>query len=129
LRKYSFPIFEGERFQGENYIWWKIAMEYDVLYINKITYITEYLPDGLSMAGKKLRISCPLGGMENSKVAFNKKFPLRERVKRTLLFCCYGFFAKKNVKQIICESNKYGLVVLLIPCGWLLYKYWDKKYN
>lgn len=129
LRKYSFPVFEGERFQGENYVWWKIAMEYDMLYINKITYITEYLPDGLSKAGKKLRISCPLGGMENSKVAFNKRFPLRERIKRAWLFICYGLFAKKSFFEIIRSSGAVRLIVPNLFFGWLLYTYWRKKYK
>lgn len=128
LRNYSFPVFKGERFQGENYVWWQIALEYDTLYVNRIIYITEYLPDGLSLAGKKLRISCPLGGMENSKVAFNKKFPLRERIKRAWLFICYGFFANKSVGEIVRKSGNKKLIIPNLPFGWMLYIYW-KKYK
>lgn len=129
LKRYEFPVFDGERFQGENYVWWKIALEYDMLYINKIVYITEYLTGGLSKSGKKLRISCPLGGMENSKVAFNKRFPLRERIKRAWLFICYGLFAKKSVSEIVRESEAGWLIVPNLIFGWLLYLYWNKKYN
>ena len=129
LKCHQFPEFKGERFQGENYVWWKIAFEYDMLYINKIIYIAEYLPDGLSKSGKKLRISCPLGGMENSKVGFNKKFPLRERIKRAWLFICYGFFAKMSVTEMVKKSENWKLIVPNIPFGWLLYIYWNKKYN
>ncbi|MBR5156070.1 MAG: glycosyltransferase family 2 protein [Clostridia bacterium] len=129
LKNYSFPVFEGEKFQGENYVWWKIALEYDFLYVNKIIYIAEYLPGGLSKAGKTLRIACPLGGMENSKVAFNKRFPLRERIKRAWLFVCYGLFAKKSVSEIVKESGAGWLIVPNLIFGWLLYLYWNKKYN
>ncbi len=129
LKKYTFPVFENERFQGENYVWWQIALEYNMLYINKITYITEYLPGGLSRAGRKLRINCPLGGMENSKIAFNKKFPLKERIKRAWLYICYGKFAKKSFGDIIKSSGSPGLVALNLLFGWALYVYWDRKYN
>ena len=128
LRNYAFPVFAGERFQGENYVWWQIAMEYDMLYVNKIVYIGNYLDDGLSKAGKKLRISCPLGGMENSRIAFNKKFPMRERIKRAWLFICYGFFAKKSVAEIIRHSECKSLIIPNLLFGWLLYIYWKKKY-
>ncbi len=129
LKKYRFPEFEGERFQGENYVWWRIALEYDMLYINKIVYIAEYLPEGLSKAGKKLRISCPLGGMENSKTAFDSRFPLRERIKRAWLYICYGLFAKKSIWEIIKSSERWQLIVSNLPFGILLYIYWNYKYN
>jgi len=129
LKKYEFPVFEGERFQGENYVWWKIAFEYDMLYINKIVYLAEYLSDGLSKSGKKLRISCPLGGMENSKVGFSKRFPLKERIKRAWLFVCYGFFAKMSVIEIVKKSENWKLIVPNLIFGWLVYIYWNKKYN
>lgn len=129
LKEHSFPVFEGERFQGENYVWWKIAFNYDMLYINSIVYLAEYLSDGLSKSGKKLRISCPLGGMENSKVGFNKRFPLKERIKRAWLFICYGFFAKKSIPEIVKESENRRLIFPNLPFGWMLYVYWKKKYN
>ncbi len=129
LRGHSFPVFAGECFQGENYVWWKIFFEYDMLYINKIIYIGQYLPDGLSRLGRKLRIACPLGGMENSKVGFHKKFPFKERVKRAWLFICYGFFAKMDVIEIVKKSENWKLIVPNLPFGWLLYVYWNRKYN
>lgn len=128
LKKYKFPVFENERFQGENYIWQQIALKYNMMYINKIIYITEYLEGGLTKSGRKLRINCPLGGMENSKVGFNSKFPLKIRIKKAWLYVCYGKFAKKGFITIVKESGNALLIIPNYIFGFLLYLYWKKKY-
>lgn len=129
LKKYKFPVFENEKFLGENIVWWKIALEYDMFYINKIIYITEYLEGGLSKSGRKLRIKCPLGGMENSKAGMGKKFPLKERIKRTTLYICYGFFANKKILWMINDCGQPALFIISLPLGYLLKTYWKYKYN
>lgn len=127
LKKYRFPVYDGEKFQGENYIWWQIAQEYNMIYINQIIYVTEYHEGGLTKSGRRLRINCPLGGMDNSKMGFNKKFPVQERLKRGILFNCYAFFRKENKRNRLKDSNNHPiLVILTYPFGWLLYLYWKK---
>lgn len=129
LKKYRFPEYHNEKFQGENFIWWQIALEYDMLYVNKIIYITEYLEGGLTKSGKKLRINCPLGGMDNSKIGFNNRFPLKERLKRGILYNCYRFFSKRNFRFALNNSDKhYFLVLITYLPGGLLYIYWKQKY-
>ena len=128
LKKYQFPVFEGERFQGENYVWWQIALEYDMYYVNQIIYITEYLEGGLTRSGRTLRIKCPLGGMENSRMGLHKRFPLPERFKRAMLYVCYGKFANKHFCQIISKSGYPLLVAPAYIPGYLLYLYWKHKY-
>lgn len=128
LKKYRFPVFEGEKFQGENYIWWQIALEYDLYYVNQIIYITEYLVGGLTRSGKPLRIRNPLGGMENSRMGLDKRFPLRERCKRAWLYVCYGKFAGKRFGEIVKGSGYPILIGCNYPFGLLLYKYWKHKY-
>ena len=128
LRRYQFPVFKGERFQGENYVWWQIALEYDMYYVNKIIYITEYLEGGLTRSGRALRIRCPLGGMENSRMGLHPRFPLLERFKRAMLYVCYGKFAHKSIVEIIARSGYPPLIALSYLPGWLLYHYWKTKY-
>ena len=129
LSQYSFPVYDDEKFQGENYVWWQIALKYDMMYVNKIIYITEYHKGGLTKSGRRLRINCPRGGMDNSKMGFNKKFPLKERIKRGILYNCYGFFAHKNIKERIKTSNNHKYIVLCTYLfGFFLYKYWKYKY-
>lgn len=128
LKQHKFPVFDNEKYQGENYVWQKIAFEYDMMYINRIIYIAEYLEDGLTKTGRILKIKSPLGAMENAKISFDKRFPLRKRVKNALLFICYGKFAGKSYKEIVKESDSAVLIEVNYIFGYLLYLYWKHKY-
>lgn len=126
VRKYRFPYFEGEKFQGENYVWWQLFMKKDAYYINKIIYICEYLEGGLSKSGRLLRIKCPKGGMENSRIGLHPAFPLKKRIKRAILYVCYSKFAKMNFKECLSNSGYPVLVFVNYINGVLLYWYWKK---
>lgn len=128
LKQYRFPEFPDEHFLGEDYVWRQIYLKYHMVYVNAIIYICEYLEGGLTRQGRKLRIECPLGGMENSKVSFDKRFPLRERIKRAWLFVCYGKFAHLNFKSIVKKSGAQVLIMCNYIPGVLLYKYWKELY-
>ncbi len=53
LRKYPFPVFEGERFLSEICVWNKIAEEgYKVRWYNYPIKVCEYLDDGLTSQNK-----------------------------------------------------------------------------
>lgn len=129
LTQYRFPVFPDERYQGVRSISWKIAEAYKMLYENKIICIAEYLEGGLTRLGRPLRIKCPRGGMESSKIAFGKKFPLYVRIKYAILYNCYADFAKEGVRSRLQSVDHAKLLVTLtsIP-GKLLYYYWNKKY-
>ncbi|ANU17910.1 hypothetical protein BBI11_13095 [Planococcus maritimus] len=129
LRKYPFPVFKGETFVGEGSIWCTIAKEKNMLFVNKVIYIFEYEEDGLTKSGKNMRIRNPLGGMFAAKVVLSKEFNWLIRIKKMWLFICYGFFAKMSVFEMYKESPMKIFFLVNIPFGYLLYKYWDKKYN
>lgn len=129
LRNYQFPVFDNEKFQGENYIWWQLSYDYDLLFVNKIIYITEYLDGGLTKSGRNLRIKSPFGGMENSRIGFNKKQPIKNRIKCGILFNCYAFFGNVCLLKRLQKSDRQFLLVLAtyIP-GLLVHLIWKKKY-
>lgn len=130
LKQYQFPVFENERFQGENYIWWQIALKYNMLYINKIIYITKYLEGGLTKSGKLLRIHCCKGGMANSRIGFDSRFPITVRMKYATLYNCYAFFAKVSLKKRLSHNkNKRLLVMAAYLPGYLVYVFWKFKYK
>lgn len=129
LMKYSFTTFPGEVYLGENYIWDQIALKYNMVYFNKIIYIGSYSENGLTKAGRKLRISCPLGGMANAKIGLIRKFPLRERIKRSWLYIAYGFFAGFELKEIINTSGYKSLIIINLPFGVLIYLFWSIRYG
>jgi glycosyltransferase involved in cell wall biosynthesis len=128
LRQYQFPVFENERFQGENYIWWQIGRKYNMLYVNKIIYITEYLEGGLTKSGRAMRLKNPLGGMQNSKMAFYQEFPLKTRIKCAILYDVYGYQAKWSLYNIVHTSGSYGFTFVCLLPAKVLQLYWKKKY-
>ena len=76
FKRYPFPVFDGERFIGEGAAFLNIELAGKGVYIDKAVYICEYLDDGLTKAGRKLRINNPLGGRYNANVYMNKKLPI-----------------------------------------------------
>jgi glycosyltransferase involved in cell wall biosynthesis len=128
ISRYRFPEFPDERFLGEDTIWRQIYLKYRMMYVNEIIYLCEYLEGGLTKQGRRLRINCPLGGMENSKVSFDSRFPLKERIKRAWLFVCYGKFAHLNFREIRDRSGAKTLVAWNYLPGLFLYFCWKKKY-
>lgn len=129
LKEYQFPVFKNEKFMSEDIIWTKMGKKFKTLYINKVIYITEYLEGGLTKTGRKLRIKCPLGGIEAHKEYLSNDFKLKIRIKHSLIYIAYSFFAKKSIWSIVSKSEYKILIILNIIPGYLLYKYWKYKYE
>lgn len=129
---YPFPVHEGEKFLAEGFLWQHVGFHYDTVYINDVIYVCEYLEGGLSKSGRRLRIQCPLGGMDNSNSYFEKvpgrRVKLPVLLKEAMLFDCYGKFAKLSFREIVKKCRNHYLSVLAYPFGYLLYKYWNFKY-
>lgn len=66
FKSYLFPEIKGEFFLGEGMLWTSVALKYETLYINKVIYIVpEYRPDGLTQAGRKMRLKNLQGALLN----------------------------------------------------------------
>lgn len=74
-----------------------------------------------------MRMKNPRGGMVSSKVELNHKICLATRIKKAILYSCYGFAAGMKSSEIK-KSSGYPLIVgLFIPVGWFLYLKWNKR--
>lgn len=129
LNRYRFPVYEDEKFFGEGYLWCRLGEKYDVYVKNDIIYECEYYAGGLTSQGRKLRIHCPLGGMETSRLMLEKRYPMKYRLKNGILYDCYSRFAQKRMGEAIKESGAMALVVITMLPGILLYLIWNRKYG
>ena len=129
LKKYPFPVFEGERFLSEGVLWSQVAKTHKCVYVNNPIYLCEYLEDGLTRAGRTLRIRNPRGGMLSASFGMEKKNRLRMRIKSGLLYTCYGFFAGMTPVQTVKQCPEKAIACLCLPFGWALYGYWKQKYD
>ena len=127
--RHPFPEFKGEKFIGEGSAFFFIELESKAVYINDVIYLCEYRDDGLTKAGRSMRINNPLGGMYNSKVYMNSRLPISTRVKKGVLYSCYSYLAGKSLSYAISNNEyKFLTAVTYIP-GMFLAKYWKNKYS
>lgn len=126
--KYRFPEFEGEKFIGEGAAFFPMELESKGVYFNEVLYLCSYREDGLTKAGRKMRISYPRGGMYNSRVYMHPRLPLKTRVKKGILYSCYATFAGVGFRAAL-RDNPYKLLTILtwLP-GRLLAAYWRRKH-
>ncbi len=131
--EFPFPEHPGERFLGEGYLWNNSGFRYDTVYIPKIIYICEYLEGGLTKSGRRMRLSSPLGGMDNCNSFFNdingRKVNKRIQFKEALLFVCYGRYAGLKYNEIVNRSHNTRIIKRYYPLGLALYYYWKIKYK
>lgn len=127
LRDFQFPEYQGERFISESVAWIHLAKKWDMLMVNKIIYITEYLEGGLSKTGRKLRFQCPNLMGYGSLMTMSKEFSMKIRIKETLLYIVYSKFGRKSFMQIADCPYKMLVTMCYLP-GLFLYAYWKRKY-
>ena len=127
FKKFKFPVFAGERFMGEGWLWKKIALEYNTVYFSKSIYICEYLPGGLSKSGRLFRMNNPYGMMENCKGFMIPQVCRKVKIKEVLLFGTYGFCANLSLVEMVRKSKYHLLQLLMLPLSYCLFRYWAKK--
>lgn len=87
LKEHPFPIFDNENFVPEALIWNRIADEHRLLCVDKVIYLCEYLPDGLSMGFNKNLFKNPKGFSLYYKECFKRqRLPTFYRFKYILRY-------------------------------------------
>ncbi len=125
LRDFQFPEYPGERFISESVAWIYLAKKWDMLMVNKIIYITEYLEGGLSDSGRKLRFQCPNLMAYGSLMTMSKEFSTKIRIKETLLYIVYNKFGGKTFSNMLVKPYIIMISFCYLP-GLLLYHYWKR---
>ena len=126
--KHPFPVFPAERFIGEGAAFFDIELESKGVYINKVIYLCEYREDGLTKAGRKMRLQNPLGGMYNSRTYMHPKLPFKRRIEKGILYNCYGKFAKVSFDKALRKNPYKALTLATFFPGVILYHYWNRKF-
>lgn len=128
LKNNKFPVFEGEKFIGEGVIWSIISHSYDMAFLNKALYVCEYLTDGLTKSGRKMRLNNPRGGAFHAKEYLDRRYSLKIREKNALLYLIYiRLSGDKVIRTILSSNNKLLLILNYIP-SYILYLYWKHKH-
>lgn len=126
--KYPFPVFPGERFIGEGSAFFPMELETLGVYINKVIYLCDYREDGLTKAGRKMRLQNPLGGMYNSRTYMHPRVPMKRRIEKGLLYNCYGKFAHVSFNKALHDNPYKALTLATYLPGLMLYIHWKHKF-
>ena len=124
LKRFPFPVYNGEKFLGEDIVWIRMARLYDMVHINKAVYISNYLEDGLTRGRRIHNIASPLGCMNRAAEFIGKDIKFKYRIKGCLQYIVYGKFAGYGFGELIRSSkDKFLTVLLFVPGSILYYKF------
>ena len=129
LKRFRFPEFKGEKFLAEDAVWAPIGLQYQMVHINEIIYVGNYLEAGLTAGGKSFMLRCPNGAIESVKWFLSRKVRMRVRAPMAWRYLAYGLFAKRPLIEHICSSELPLFVTSQIPGGLALYVYWRHKFR
>ncbi|MGL5352571.1 MAG: glycosyltransferase family 2 protein [Clostridium sp.] len=125
-KKFPYPIYEGEKYVGLAYKYYKIDEDYELLLMNEVVCIVEYLEDGSSKNMLRQYVRNPKGfafyRIENMK---NTKGSLKYKFKECIHYVSSSIMSKN--RYFINESPCKILTTIALPFGYLLYMYIRKK--
>ncbi|MDZ5254383.1 glycosyltransferase family A protein [Clostridium sp. LIBA-8841] len=125
-KKFPYPIFEGEKYVGLAYKYYKLDEEYRLALTNDVLCIVEYLEDGSSKNMIKQYKKNPKGfafyRVENIK---NSRATLKFKFKESVHYVSSSFLSRN--KNFLKESPYKILTLLSIPLGASLYLYIKKN--
>jgi glycosyltransferase involved in cell wall biosynthesis len=129
LRKFPFPEFEGERFLAEDAVWVPIGLEYQMVHVNEIVYVGNYLEAGLTLGGKSYMVKCPNGAIESVRWFLSPKVRPKVRVPMAWRYIAYGLFAGRPLARHIASSDAPLFVASQLAGGIALFFYWRRKFR
>lgn len=113
LKKYKFTVWKNEKFTPEEVVWNQIALDgYKLRWYNKITYLCEYQPGGLSDSTWRLLKDNPMGYamMWNHRLLYSHN--LKSRINAVMQYeaCCV--LANEWKELFKCRSKLLSVVLL-----------------
>ena len=119
---YPYPIFEGEKYVGLAYKYYKLDEKFELSTLNKVLCVVEYLEDGSSVNLFKQYINNPRGfafyrreNMANSKASFKYSF------QQCVHYVSSSILSRNS--KFLKESPKKVMTLMAIPFGVILYLY------
>ncbi|HBK82715.1 MAG TPA: glycosyltransferase family 2 protein [Flavobacterium sp.] len=127
LKEIPFPEIENEKFCPEVLVWNRIAQKYNLLFINKGIYTTEYLPDGLTAKIVKIRMTSPIASMLTYSELASCNIPLLQKIRATINFWRFAFNSKSSFLNKWKKVNPFFSIITL-PIGYLMFQRDVRKY-
>lgn len=100
MQKNSFPRIDDEKFVPELYIWNKITdLDLVYTYMNKVIYLCEYMPDGLSANFKSQLKNNPKGFLLYYRDQFKREKIISNKAKMAVrLLQCHAYRVLRSIR-------------------------------
>lgn len=117
IKKYPFPVFEGEKFTTEAVVYNRIAENYKMVYINEKIEVKEYQKDGLTSEYNALLLRNPKGQAlyHNERNRHNMNF--KEKLLNNAVYYKFCKKAGYRFSRIWKESESRLFLLLGLPVG------------
>ena len=131
LRGHPFPEFPGEFFYSEDGLWVRISAEYDMIFVNRAIYVSDYLSDGLSSHGLGVRLTSPRGMMHRCEAFLNSEEYINLVVigRMQFLWQVYAKVAGLTLGYMLSNSRRKALCLVLWAPAMLVAKFWMGRYG
>lgn len=101
IKKYPFPVFEGEKFLSEACVWYKMSHDGLLIrWINKPAVVCEYLEGGLTDNSEKLALNNFKGSTYKAKVMLQCNLPKSTRMKTIGNYVYLGRLKKMSFTEL-----------------------------
>ena len=121
LKEFPFPEIDEEKFLSEGYLWFKMGMKYDTVYIDYTIYNFEYLQDGLTNNILRVKANNPKGCVEVYKLYFTKSVKILPKIKAMIKYIAYSKLAKYSIKKMYDDCDDKILFIIIFIFGNIYY--------
>lgn len=119
LRRYPFPVWEGEKFAPEQIVFHEIALAgLKIRWFPVEMSVCEYQQGGLTLGASKLEAQNPMGYAMMYNHMLKHKVGIRERLRAAMQCNALSFVGKHP--EYILKSNDLMLSIIMLVPGWIL---------
>lgn len=129
LRNIRFPIFMGEKYIGPSVLMMLASANDAVLWSEATLGTTEYLDNGITQSGRRLRLRNPKGMIFHAMLMLNDESDLRVKLGYSIHAYAYKHYAGLNKVELKTEGLDMGKFLPVSLLGWILAKVWKYRFG
>jgi len=129
INKYHYPEYDNEKYSAPTIIQMSMFPEYTMLFSPTVVGVAEYLPNGLTNSGRKLRLQNPKNMLHYEKLVIQDASFLVKAKQCTLMWVNYRLLGQSFLDVLKVErSHVVYMLLAYLPSIVIEFSYKLKKY-
>ncbi|MEC4050886.1 glycosyltransferase family 2 protein [Flavobacterium sp. SUN046] len=121
IKKYpDYPVFEGEKFVPLGYKYRLIDRDYEMLFLNSVLCVVEYMEDGSTKNMYRQYFRNPKGFAHSRLTTMKYTYPFKDRFFQAVHFVAETLLSKGSMFK---NNPKWLMTIFSLPLGFALYIY------